>query len=78
MIKFITGLIEVNTNESIESISEIVNKSGGCSIDEEEEDFITISSPDYDLMLSLLMRNLISENDCNESLTVDTIKFYVK
>ena len=76
MLKVVTGYIRVDSEESIEEISSILNSSSSL-IEEEDVDFILISEPDPSAIDVLYRDGYITEDDYRQIPEVDNIKFYL-
>lgn len=75
MLKVITGWIKIDSKDLIEEISGIVNEH--CYVEEEEEDYILVSELNEEVFEELYNKGFITEDEMNEALECDSIKFYM-
>ena len=75
-MKVITGYLRVDSEESMEEISGILNRSK-CIVEDESVDYIYVSDLDPDTLDTLFKDGWITEEDYHESAEVDTLKFYL-
>lgn len=76
MLKLVTGYIRIDSEETMEEISNILNKSS-CIIEEEAADFIIVSEYDPYTIDLLYLDGYITEEDYMEISELDNIKFYL-
>ena len=76
MMKVITGYLRVDSEESMEEISGILNRSN-CIVEDESVDYIYVSDLDPDALDTLFKDGWITEEEYRESAEVDTLKFYL-
>jgi len=76
MIKVIMGFIRVDSEESMEEISNILN-SFTNTLEDEYHDRIIVDSPDPDAMDKLFKDGYITEEDYMEIPELNSIMFYV-
>ena len=76
MFKTLLLHLRVDSYETMEAISEIVNDSE-CYIEEEESDYILVETIDINAFKKLNEAGLISDEELAEVDTVDNVKFYL-
>jgi hypothetical protein len=76
MLKVITGYIRIDSEDTMEEISGIINPSS-CVVEEEEEDFMLVSEIDPNVLDILYRDGYITEQDYMEAPECDALKFYV-
>lgn len=76
MLKVITGYIRIDSEDTMEEISGIINNSS-CVVEEEEYDFMLVSEVGPEVLDLLYLDGYITEQDYHEALECDALKFYV-
>jgi len=76
MLKVVIGYIRVDSENTMEEISGIINDSQ-CTVEEEECDFMLVTDLDPDAINKLFKDGYITEEDYHEVTEIDSIKFYV-
>ena len=76
MLKVTIGYIRVDSEDTMEEISNIVNSMANI-IEDEGPDYIIVEDPNPSAMSKLFRDGYITEEDWMEIPTVDSIKFYL-
>jgi hypothetical protein len=76
MLKVVTGYIRIDSEDTMEEISEIINSSTS-NVEEEAVDFILVSDVDPNALDKLYRDGYITESDYMETPECDALKFYV-
>lgn len=76
MLKVITGYIRIDSEDTMEEISGIINPSSTI-VEEEEADYMLISAVDPEILDILYRDGYITEEDYDEAPECDALKFYV-
>ena len=76
MLKVITGYIRIDSEDTMEEMSEFINASS-CVVEEEEVDYMLITDIDPDILDRLYQDGYITEADYMEAPECDALKFYV-
>ena len=76
MLKVITGYIKIDSEDSMEKISEIINRTSSI-VEEEAADYMLVSEIDPDVIDKLYRDGYITESDYMEAADCDSLKFYV-
>lgn len=76
MLKVITGYIRIDSEDTMEEISEIINGTSSL-VEEEADDFMLVSEIDPYILDKLYQDGYITESDYMEAAECDALKFYV-
>lgn len=76
MLKVIVGYIRVDSEDTMEEISGIINGSN-CTVEEEEPDYMLVTDIDPYAMDKLFKDGYITEEDYMEIPLLNSIKFYI-
>ena len=77
MLKVIIGYIGIDSEDTMEQLSGIINASP-CTVEEEEPDYMLVTDLDNETMEQLVEEEYMSQEDYYETAEIDSIKFYIQ